>query len=78
MQVLQESERVLVFEEHTIVGGLGTAILEFVNKNRLLSTPTIKRLGVNSEFPKTGDYPYMLSSLGLDAASIVQEVLACV
>ncbi|MDA8631256.1 hypothetical protein N9L29_00955 [Litoricolaceae bacterium] len=78
MQVLQESEKVLVFEEHTIVGGLGTAILEFVNKNRLLSTPTIKRFGVNSEFPKTGDYPYMLSSLGLDAASIVQEVLACV
>ncbi|MDB2637615.1 transketolase [Alphaproteobacteria bacterium] len=78
MQVIQKSEHVLVFEEHTIVGGLGTSVLEFINENNFLSIPTIKRFGVNSLFPKTGDYSYMLSTLGLDAEGIAREVMAVV
>lgn len=77
-KVIKTSKKVLIFEEHTIVGGLGTAVLEYINTNNFLSIPIIKRFGVNSVFPKTGNYSYMLQSLGLDADGITQEVLACV
>jgi len=68
-RALEKSEHVLVFEEHTVVGGLGSAILEYMNDAQI-NGAIVHRHGVRDEFPKTGGYSYMLESLGLDAAGI--------
>ncbi len=77
-QVLEKSNHVLVFEEHTVIGGLGSAILEYMNDLQLTGT-IVYRHGVRDCFPKTGGYGYMLETLGLDSAGIkcaVQKVLS--
>jgi len=73
--VLDVSEVILVFEEHTTIGGLGAAILEFINENHFAINPILKRFGVQDLFPKTGDYSYMLNTLGLDSEGIKREVI---
>lgn len=68
-QVISESEHILVFEEHTVVGGLGSAILEYMNDTQQNGV-VLHRYGVRDCFPKTGDYDYMLETLGLDSTGI--------
>lgn len=69
-EVMQKSEEVFVFEEHTVVGGLGSAILEFIDSNLTNDTAKLYRYGVKDQFPKTGDYGFMLKLLGLDSNGI--------
>jgi len=76
-QALEKSDHVMVFEEHTVVGGLGSAILEYMNDTRN-SGAVVHRQGVRDCFPKTGGYDYMLETLELNSAGIqstVQELL---
>lgn len=74
-EVMQKSEKVLVFEEHTIVGGLGSAVLEFANSSQINMNVKVYRYGVNESFPKTGDYSFMLETLMLNSDSIKRKVL---
>jgi len=67
--VIAESEHVLIFEEHTVVGGLGSAILEHMNDMQA-SGAIVHRYGAKDCFPKTGGYNYILETLGLDAVGI--------
>ena len=73
--VLENSKIILVFEEHTTIGGLGASILEFINENHFATAPLLKRIGVQDAFPKTGDYSYMLNALGLDSEGVKREVV---
>ncbi|MCW8889574.1 MAG: transketolase [Sedimenticola sp.] len=78
-QVLDKSDHVMVFEEHTVVGGLGSAILEYKNDNQQQSKALVHRHGARDCFPKTGGYDYMLETLGLNSAGIqraVREVIS--
>ena len=61
--------KLVVFEEHTVVGGLGSAIIDALDEAKIRSVEVI-RCGVNDEYPKAGDYNYMLSTLGLDSVGI--------
>lgn len=74
-EVIEGSDHVMVFEEHNVVGGLGSAILEHINDIQIRGA-MIHRYGVKDCFPKTGSYDYMLKTLGLDASSIKQKVMA--
>jgi len=72
-QALTQSDHVLVFEEHTVVGGLGSAIIEYMN-DKQISGATVHRYGVRDCFPKTGGYNYMLETLGLNSEGIKASV----
>lgn len=73
-EVMLKSEKVLVFEEHTVIGGLGSAILEFVNSNSINDGANLLIYGVEDYYPKTGDYPFMLETLKLNSKSIKSRV----
>jgi len=64
---------VVVFEEHTIIGGLGAAIIDALDAANIRSTQVI-RCGVNDEYPKAGDYDYVLHTLGLDSMGIKNKL----
>jgi len=59
-------------EEHGIIGGLGSALLEWLNERG--GTPLrLKRLGVPDTFlHEVGDQSYIRSQLGLDATGLAQ------
>lgn len=67
-------KNLVVFEEHNVIGGLGSAIIDALDQAKIRSIEVI-RYGVNDEYPKAGDYNYMIKSLGLDTVSIKNKII---
>lgn len=64
---------VVSVEEHSIIGGLGSAIAEFQAESNF-SVPLL-RVGIRDTFLHPGDYEYLLEQSGLTVDSIVQKIL---
>jgi len=65
-----EHDVIVTVEEHQIMGGLGSAIAEFLSGVR----PTrILRLGINDQFGQSGTMEELLSHYGIDNESIVEK-----
>ena len=64
--------RVVTAEEHSVIGGLGDAVLAALAENPV---PT-RKLGVNDVFGESGPAVDLLHKYGLDAAGIVAAVEA--
>ncbi len=63
-------EKWIILEEHSKIGGLSSAILEWKNDNQI-NTPKIIRLGVEDKFiHKLGKQNYIRKELGLDSSTI--------
>lgn len=73
-RAIKASDHIIVIEEHSIIGGLGSAIIEFAQENGLQANAKIHRYGLSDFFPKTGNYDYMLRSLGLDSDGIKKTI----
>ena len=61
---------IVTAEEHTIIGGLGSAVAEVVAEE--CPVPVV-RVGVNDEFGKSGPAVELLHLYGLDAENIVNK-----
>lgn len=70
--ICRRHEAVIVLEEHSIYGGLGSAIAEIAAQR----APTfVCRIGVQDRFSQyCGSYAYLMREHGLDAASIAARV----
>lgn len=66
---------VVTCEEHSIIGGLGSAVAECLAEK--LPTPML-RVGVNDEFGRSGPAKELVSYFHLDAASIAAKAKAAV
>lgn len=74
-QIVQcaQSKLVVTIEEHTIVGGLGSAVSEVLAE--MGSSTKLLRLGVNDHFATVGDNEYLLRQNRLTADLIAEDVL---
>jgi transketolase len=72
-QLKGKCTKLVVFEEHTIIGGLGSAIIDALDEAEIRSVQVV-RCGVNDEYPKAGDYNYVLNTLGLDSIGIKNKL----
>jgi transketolase len=62
-------------EEHSIVGGLGSAIAEYLAENDLLAGRRFRRIGFNDVFPTGyGDQVGMMRRHGISAEAVVGRV----
>ena len=64
--------RVVTAEEHSVIGGLGDAVLAALAENPV----PVRKLGVNDVFGESGPAVDLLHKYNLDAAGIVREVEA--
>jgi transketolase len=65
---------VVVLEEHSVLGGLGSVIAEIASE---FSPVRVLRIGVNDRFSQhCGTYDYLLKEHGLDRTAIKQRVAA--
>ena len=70
----RETGAVLTLEEHSIVGGLGSAVAELFAEQFDIKVP-FKRLGVPNAFsPHIGAQDYMLAQHGLSPEAVAQSV----
>ncbi|MBX7149538.1 transketolase family protein [bacterium] len=70
---MAKKHRLLVsVEEHTVVGGIGSAIAEVLTSR---SPAPLLRLGMQDEFGQSADAKILIKHYGLDAEGIAQSVL---
>lgn len=70
--ICAQSRAVVVLEEHSVLGGLGSAIAEIASE---LSPVRLLRIGVQDRFSQhCGTYEYLLKEHGLDRAAVVQRI----
>ena len=68
----EETGRILTVEEHSVIGGLGDAVLGAIARNPV---PVVK-MGVQDTFGYSGPGGDLLTAFGLRAANIVEEAKA--
>ncbi|WP_431821057.1 transketolase family protein [Burkholderia sp. F1] len=68
------SKLIVTVEEHSIVGGLGSAVAEY--KAALRNAPPQLIIGLPDRFDKAGEYRYLLEKHGLVAPKIAERIRA--
>lgn len=71
--IFKEYEFIITAEEHSIIGGLGSAVAERMSSENYKCG--LLRLGIRDEFPALGEYSYLLQMNALDAAGISSAVM---
>ena len=66
----KETGAIVTAEEHSIIGGLGSAVAEVVGES--VPVPVL-RVGVNDQFGRSGKVPPLLEMYGLTAANIYEN-----
>lgn len=70
--ICKQSRVVVVLEEHSVLGGLGSAITEIASE---FAPVRILRIGVNDRFSHyCGTYEYLLKEHGLDRSAIALRI----
>lgn len=71
IKAAKETKAIVTAEEHSVIGGLGSAVSEVVSE----SNPTIvKKVGMNDCFGESGTPGELLEKYGLTAEKIVEKV----
>ena len=68
-KALRNSSFVVTVEEAALVGGFGSAVMEFAEQRRI-NTNHVRRLGIPDIFVEHGNRDELLAELGLDADGI--------
>ncbi|VAX15826.1 Transketolase, C-terminal section [hydrothermal vent metagenome] len=69
LQMASTTGAIVTAEEHSILGGLGSAVMEVTCENN--PVPVV-RVGMKSQFGKSGDPDALLDYYGMNTASIVE------
>lgn len=67
----KETGKVVTVEEHSVIGGLGSAVCDTLSANYPTS---VLKIGVNDVFGESGPAVELIKKYGLDAASIAEKV----
>ncbi len=73
-QMVSTHRNLVTIEDSAIVGGAGSAVLEFLNRKQIL-IPCL-RLGLSDQFPSHGSREQVLKEYGLDATGIKDSIKA--
>ena len=73
LESVLDSDLIVTVEEHSINGGLGGAVAEYLSEQK--SAPRLCRIGVNDVYPHAGSYQFLMKENGLDSDGIYSTVL---
>ncbi len=71
LKAARETGKIVTVEEHSVIGGLGSAVADVVTEE--YPVPVVK-IGVNDEFGYSGPATQLLKEFGLSAENIVNTV----
>ena len=73
VKAAKETGKVVTVEEHTVIGGLGSAVCDVLSEK----CPTqVMKIGINDTFGESGPAVELIKKYGLDADSIYEKVKA--
>lgn len=67
----KETKKIITIEDHSIIGGLGSAVCEVLSENYPCK---VIRMGVKDTFGKSGKAEELLAYFGLTARNIIEKV----
>ncbi len=70
---LRGSKMIVTVEEHNVLGGLGSAVTEYLSAKK--GTPVICRIGVKDRYPHSGSYSALLRENGLDTEGLEEKII---
>jgi transketolase len=70
--VFKEAELIVTAEEHSIIGGLGSAVAE--HKSNFSNAAPLQIIGLPDCFGKAGEYSYLLDKYGLRGEAIAEKI----
>jgi len=68
----KETKRIITAEEHSVIGGLGSAVMEVLSEEYPVK---VERIGINDCFGKSGNAVELLKEFGLTAEDIVKKMI---
>ena len=71
LKAAKETGRIITFEEHNVIGGLGDAVLSVVSEKNPVP---VKKCGVYDRFGYSGPAKELLEIFGLTAPGVAREV----
>ena len=72
VKAAKETKRIITIEDHSIIGGLGSAVCEVLSTNY----PTkVTRMGIHDTFGKSGKAEELMKAFHITSEDIVKEVL---
>lgn len=71
IEAAKETRAIVTAEEHSIIGGLGSAVAEVIVENELVP---MERVGIKDTFGESGKSEELLKKYGLTAEDIVEKV----
>lgn len=74
----QSYGKIITLEEGVLAGGVGSAILEELNENKLLEQCEVRCFGIPDKFVMHGDKKLLFRDLGLDTPTIAAKAAAFV
>lgn len=75
-EVFNKFDKIITVEDGCLMGGMGSAVLEFMADNNY--SATIKRLGIPDEFIHHGTQAELIHDCGYDAEGIEKAILALI
>ena len=73
LEALKEYQLIVTVEEHTVIGGLGSAVAEYYAGN--VQRPRQLIIGIEDFYPHPGSYEYLLDECGLTPEKIAERVM---
>lgn len=70
--LISKGKTIFTIEEHSITGGLGSAVAEYVSS--IPNSPVVNRIGLPDEFVITAEYRYILEKYGLVGSQIANTI----
>ena len=71
----KKTNKVITIENHSVIGGLGSAVCEFLSERY----PTkVKRIGINDEFGQSGTAKELMAFYGLNAEKLAENIMGLV
>jgi len=75
-QLKRDYKAWIVLEEHSIIGGLGSTVLDWLNEIHIENIPKIYKLGIKNEFINMlGKQEYVRKTLGIDSAGVCKLII---
>ena len=73
VKAAKETGKVVTVEEHSVIGGLGSAVCDVLSEKCLTQ---VMKIGINDTFGESGPAVELIKKYGLDADSIYEKVKA--
>jgi transketolase len=74
-RLLRETGRAVTIEDHSIIGGLGSAVCEVAAER---APALVSRIGLRDEYPRSGRAEALLDAYGMGVGDIVGAARALV